>query len=270
MLEPSSLIIGLAVTAAAAYGLASLRVRKHMQAQPPAGKTPIALGALAVLLHGLALLKTGYSNGGLSSSFFDALSLTALIVVVATMISQFSQRILTLLVPVYIFAGVCVIAAALFGHHSPINASSTGMHIHIVSSIVAYSVLFVAALHALVLYTAEKSLRSGASRPWLQALPPLQTLEDHLFHLIVLGWAIVSLAIVSGALYVDNLLAQDLLHKTIFSLLSWLLLTALLLGRKLYGWRGRTAARWTVGAFVALLLGYMGSKFMLDIVLNRL
>jgi ABC-type uncharacterized transport system permease subunit len=121
-----------------------------------------------------------------------------------------------------------------------------------------------------VLFAADKSLRSGTSGIWLQALPPLQSLESHLFHLITLSWAMMSLAIISGGLSIDNVFEQHLVHKTVFTLISWGLLSALLLGRRLHGWRGRTAARWTVGAFAALALAYFGSKFMLDIVLQRL
>ncbi|NNC54147.1 MAG: cytochrome c biogenesis protein CcsA [Pseudomonadales bacterium] len=277
-----ALTIGLAAMAALAYLTASLRVYRRLASaaltntaataanQAGASNTPIAVGALAVALHSAVILLIAHNHGGLSSSFFDALSLTALIIVVATMISQFSQHVMTLLLPVYLFAASGVLAAPLLGHHTAIEAHSSGMLLHIVSSIAGYSVVFVAALHALQLYAAEKKLRAGITRPWLQALPPLQTMENHLFHLIALGWLVISVAITSGALYVENLLDQQLLHKTVFSIVSWLLLSALLAGRWLYGWRGRTAVRWTLGAFIALLLGYLGSKFMLDIVLGTL
>ena len=278
-----TLLIGLAVLAALAYSAASVRVYRRLSRSaqsngaaataslsPATGNMPIAVGAVAVVLHSADIVLAAYNYGSLSSSFFDALSLTALIVVVATMISQYSQHVMTLLLPVYLFAASAVLAAALLGHHAAIEANSSGMLLHIVSSIAGYSIVFVAALHALQLYAAEKNLRAGITRPWLQSLPPLQTLESHLFHLIALGWLVISIAIASGALYVENLLDQQLLHKTVFSIVSWLLLSALLAGRSLYGWRGRTAVRWTLGAFVALLLGYLGSKFMLDIVLQTL
>ena len=263
-------IIVLALATAATYSLATLWLINSLAKHAPPSNAPIAIGFAAMLLHSGALFITGLDSGGLSSSFFDAVSLTALIVVTATMTSQASQRWLTLLIPVYAFAGLCVISAALFGHHSPINAGSVGLLAHIISSIVAYSILCLAALYALVLFAADKSLRSGTSGIWLQALPPLQSLENHLFHLITLSWAIMSLAIISGGLSIDNVFEQHLVHKTVFTLISWGLLSALLLGRRLHGWRGRAAARWTVGAFAALVLAYFGSKFMLDIVLQRL
>ena len=80
----------------------------------------------------------------------------------------------------------------------------------------------------------------------------------------------MTIAIVSGLVFLQNFFAQHLAHKTAFSLLSWCLFTVLLLGHRLYGWRGRSAAGWTLGGFSALVLAYLGSKFVLDVLLHRL
>jgi ABC-type uncharacterized transport system permease subunit len=37
----------------------------------------------------------------------------------------------------------------------------------------------------------------------------------------------------------------------------------------LYGWRGRVAVRWTLTGFLMLVLAYIGSKFVLEIILGR-
>ncbi|MEK7844843.1 MAG: cytochrome c biogenesis protein CcsA, partial [Pseudomonadota bacterium] len=58
-------------------------------------------------------------------------------------------------------------------------------------------------------------------------------------------------------------------HKTLFGFISWGVFAALLIGRQLYGWRGRIAIRWTLAGFIILLLAYIGSKFVLEIILNR-
>ena len=52
-------------------------------------------------------------------------------------------------------------------------------------------------------------------------------------------------------------------------LITALTLAALLVGRHFYGWRGRTALRWTLVGFVLLLLAYVGSRFVLEVVLGR-
>ena len=58
-------------------------------------------------------------------------------------------------------------------------------------------------------------------------------------------------------------------HKTVFAVLSWLTFGGLLAGRWLYGWRGRTALRWTLTGFVLLILAYVGSRFVLEVILGR-
>jgi ABC-type uncharacterized transport system permease subunit len=59
-------------------------------------------------------------------------------------------------------------------------------------------------------------------------------------------------------------------HKTIFTVLSWLTMGVLLWGRWRWGWRGRLAVRTLYVAAGLLLLGYVGSRFVLEVVLHRL
>ena len=58
-------------------------------------------------------------------------------------------------------------------------------------------------------------------------------------------------------------------RKTLFAVISWLIFAGLLCGRYLYGWRGRVALRWTLAGFISLLLAYVGSRFVLEVVLQR-
>ena len=58
-------------------------------------------------------------------------------------------------------------------------------------------------------------------------------------------------------------------HKTVFSVLAWAVIGGLLLGRRVRGWRGRQATRWLYTGAVLLLLGYAGSRFVLEVVLRR-
>ena len=64
----------------------------------------------------------------------------------------------------------------------------------------------------------------------------------------------------SGFIFVDDLFAQDLSRKTILSCLSWIVFAILLFGRWRFGWRGRTAVRWTLSGFALLGLAYFGSR----------
>ena len=77
--------------------------------------------------------------------------------------------------------------------------------------------------------------------------------------------------LLSGVFFSETLFgkAMSLNHKTVFAIISWLIFAALLLGRQLRGWRGRVALRWTLAGFAALLLAYVGSRFVLEIILGR-
>ena len=94
-------------------------------------------------------------------------------------------------------------------------------------------------------------------------------MESLLFQMIAIGFAMLSLALLSGVLFLEDIFAQHLVHKTVLSLTAWLVFSVLLWGRFQFGWRGRTAIRWTLSGFAVLLLAYFGSKFVLELVLMR-
>lgn len=278
MTEISPLSLAIMLGSAICYAIAVLQLVKsvtgnnHAAGASSGANTGSGIplwGALGAALHLISIAITATENQGLSSSFFDALSITAFIVVTMSLIAQTRYPIRALLIPVFIIAGLCLSLANLYGHHSPIVASSKGMLTHILSSIIAYSLLSLATVHALALQVMERGLKDHSSGSWLKQLPPLQTMETLLFQLIGLGWLILSIAIVSGGIYVDDVLAQHLVHKTVFSIVSWILFALLLFGRQRYGWRGATAVKWTLSAFIALALAYFGSKFVLEVLLHR-
>jgi len=73
---------------------------------------------------------------------------------------------------------------------------------------------------------------------------------------------------VAGVIFVEDLFEQHLVHKTVLSIAAWIVLGTLLLGHQLYGWRGKKAVRWTLGGWALLLLGYFGSKVVLELILQ--
>ena len=225
-------------------------------------------GAVGALLHLLTLVIHAIEHQGLSSSLFDALSITAFIVISMGLIAQTRYTLRAMLLPTFVIAIACLILANSYSHHTPILATSSGMLTHILSSIIAYSLLSIATLLALTLQIVERGLKDHRETSWLRQLPPLQTMESLLFQLVTIGWIILTIAIISGGLFIENLFAQHLAHKTLFTMVSWLLYGLLLIGRHNYGWRGTTAVKFTITAFIALVLAYFGSKFVLEILLN--
>jgi ABC-type uncharacterized transport system permease subunit len=102
-------------------------------------------------------------------------------------------------------------------------------------------------------------------------MPPLLTMEKLLFRIIWAGFILLTLTLASGVIFSEELFgkAARLNHKTVFGVLSWIIFAALLGGRQVYGWRGRVAVRWTLAGFLMLVLAYIGSKFVLEVILGR-
>ncbi|MGI4849908.1 MAG: cytochrome C assembly family protein, partial [Janthinobacterium lividum] len=102
-------------------------------------------------------------------------------------------------------------------------------------------------------------------------LPALLTMEKLLFRLIGLGFFLLTLTVVSGVVFSEELFGQPFRfsHKTVFTMLSWLLFGLLLAGRRWRGWRGKTALRFTLSGFATLFLAYVGSRFVLEVILHR-
>jgi len=103
----------------------------------------------------------------------------------------------------------------------------------------------------------------------MRHLPPLQVMETLLFQLIITGFVLLTLSLLSGAIFVENMFAQHLAHKTLLSSLAWLVFAGLLWGRWQYGWRGRIVLQWTLTGFMVLMLAYLGSKLVLELILQR-
>ena len=125
-----------------------------------------------------------------------------------------------------------------------------------------------AAIQAVTLALQEHHIKHRHISGILQTLPPLETMEQILFELIWIGMGLLSISLVSGVLFIDDFFAQHLVHKTFFSAAAWCIYAVLIFGRLQLGWRGQKAVRWTIGGFTALMMGYFGSKFVLEILLQ--
>jgi ABC-type uncharacterized transport system permease subunit len=155
--------------------------------------------------------------------------------------------------------------------HPLVNSGSPALEAHLLIAIVAYSLFTIAALHVALMVLLERRLHGGNLPMMLQKLPPLLTMESLLFRIIAAGFALLTLTLATGIFFSEELFGRPLRfdHKTVFSILSWVVFAALLGGRWFYGWRGRIAVRWTMTGFVMLVLAYIGSKFVLEVLLGR-
>lgn len=227
---------------------------------------------LALLLHGATLTREIFPGDAMRFGFSVALSLILWLAIALYWIESFYARMDGLQMLGLPLAALCVLLPPIFpGQHLLANAGSTVFRAHFLMAMLAYSLFTLAALHAILMAVAEKRLHRGRLTPLLSGLPPLLTMEALLFRLIHIAYFLLTLTLVSGILFSEALFGKPLEfnHKTVFAILSWLIFGALLGGRHLRGWRGRTALRWTLAGFGALLLAYVGSRFVLEVILGR-
>ena len=141
---------------------------------------------------------------------------------------------------------------------------------HIAVALVAYALFVVVALQALVMTGLEKRLHRGLP-VGPGATPPLLTLERYLFQLITIGFVLLTVSLVSGVVFSEELFGRPaaFTHKIVLTVAGWATFAVLLIGRWRYGWRGRTALKWILAGTLLLVLGYLGSKFVREVVLGR-
>lgn len=227
---------------------------------------------VALALHGLSLAGEIFPGDAMRFGFSVALSLILWLAIALYWIESFYARMDGLQMLGLPLAALCVLLPPLFpGQHLLANAGSTLFRAHFLMAMLAYSLFTLAALHAILMAVVEKRLHRGRFTPLLAGLPPLLTMEALLFRLIHIAFFLLSLTLASGILFSETLFGKPLEfnHKTVFAILSWLIFAALLAGRHLRGWRGRTALRWTLAGFAALLLAYVGTRFVAEVILGR-
>lgn len=223
-------------------------------------------------LHTGLLYTSTIGTDGLYLGVGNALSLILWLTVLIYGLGSFFYRLDGLHALVLPAAAVAVMLPVLFPSTRALAHTETAaFKAHLLISMAAYSLFTIASLHVLLMAIIEKRLHSGTLPPALQAMPPLLTLETLLFRIIGVGFVLLTLTIASGVLFSDELFGKParLTHKTVFGMLSWFIFAALLGGRVFYGWRGRTAVRWTLAGFLTLVLAYIGSKFVLEVILGR-
>jgi ABC-type uncharacterized transport system permease subunit len=170
-------------------------------------------------------------------------------------------------------AALAALAPAVFPQLREVaNASALGFQLHFLTAMLAYSLFTLAALHAVFMSFAERKLHQRVVSKRLASLPPILTMEALLFHMITLAFCLLTLALASGVMFSEAIFGQAVVfdHKTLFAFASWGIFAALLLGRRVYGWRGRIALRWTLAGFMVLLLAYIGSQFVAEVLLGRI
>ncbi len=231
-----------------------------------------AMVALGIVLHGWLLyrdvLTLGEVNLGVYYTLSAILWLTVLIYWIADLKHALHSLQAFVLPPAALF--VLMPGFAIKDYYVDTEGLSL-FSLHIVIAFLAYSLFTFAALHACLMRMAERALHKKNSWLALPGFPPLMVMDALLFRVLNIGFVLLTVTLISGMLFSEEIFGKPLQfnHKTVFSIASWLIYAWLLFGRFKYGWRGKIATRWTLFGFVLLLLAYIGSRFVLHVVLNR-
>ena len=219
--------------------------------------------------HGLTLL--GLLGGEARFGFAPALSVTAWLVLTAYAVERQFFPQLKVRWFIGILGAATVILALVFPGTALHVQASAWLPLHWALGLSAYGMFAAAVVHAWMITRTERDIRlahDGGSGL------PLLTLERLTFRFVIAGFALLTATLLAGALFGEQLYGSEHTawrwdHKRVFALLSWITFAVLLLGRYLWGWRGRRAVRVLYIGAGLLLLSYAGSRFVMEILLGR-
>ena len=234
-------------------------------------KLAVSLACSGLALHAAAEYGHWFSAGVAEVNILNMLSLCGLVVVALLVLSIPLRKPLfeAGLVVLPIATVVLIAEWAIEAPGRLVPEAAADITLHILSSVMAFGVLSIAAVYALFVAFIDHFLRRHHLNKLVRTLPALDVLESLLFQLIAAGFILLTVSLGSGLLFVENLFEQHLAHKTFLSIAAWLIFGLLLWGRRMWGWRGRVAVRMTLAGILILLLSYFGSKLVLEVLLER-
>ncbi len=221
----------------------------------------------AVLLHSIALQQLVYQPEGLNLGLPVALSLVAWVIVIQILVSACFRRVETLGIIMFPMASLAGIFASLSKTGALMTVASPAIQGHILLSIIAYSLVSLAAIQSGLLAYQDTAIRRHQPTGFVRFLPPLNNMESLLFQLLGFAFVFLTASLLSGLFFMEDMFEQRVAHKTVLSIIAWATLSVLLFGRFQFGWRGRRAIRWTLVSFVFLMLAYFGSKLVVEYIL---
>ena len=228
--------------------------------------------AAALIIHAWGLNDALFAEAGMRFSFSFALSLMMWLAALIYWLESFMARMEGMQPMVLPLAAACTILPVIFPNvHLVAHAQATGFKLHFLAAMLAYSLLTLSALHAIFMGFTERALHNRSMKRSLASLPPLLTMESLLFKMLLIGFVLLTLAVGSGLFFSEELFGKPMSidHKTLFAFASWGIFATLLIGRHAWGWRGKRALRWTLAGFALLILAYVGSRFVAEVILGR-
>jgi ABC-type uncharacterized transport system permease subunit len=263
-------VIAIACYLASAIWLASSVYRSEGPFARGRRLAGLGIGTVAVITHLVLLWTSVFDREALVFTIAETASLIGLpIGAIALILSWRRPRFAGIAAVLLAIAGLVAVTTSGGPNRFALERHSWEIGAHIVLSTLAYALLTIAAAMSIALALLDRRLRSRKPLGKLSILPSVEALESGTFYALGAGFAVLTLALFSGFIFVDDLFAQNLSRKTILSCLAWIVFAILLFGRWQFGWRGRTATRWTLSGFGLLGLAYFGSKLVLESILGR-
>lgn len=249
-----------------------LQHKKHNNKSYPL-KTELLILSGALLVHGAALMFPVLQDRVLITGFGYSLSLIVWLMLMMYCLGSFFYCLRGVQLLLYPCAALTLLLGFLF------PGDFTGRQIvdllplsHIASSLLAYGLFGIVTLFAILILLINRNLHKRRFSALVSFLPPLLSLEKLMFQGIWAGFILLTYSVISGTFFAEAVFGKPMTftHKTIFSIMSWLIYGALLLKHSMTAWRGKKAAVWTIVGFISLIFAYVGSKFVLEIVLQRI
>ena len=245
------------------------------------GRTVVFWPVLLVALAGTAALLGVESRRGWPTGFADALWLSvAACLAVYAMLSVFSRegrRLAIFLVPFLLASGL-IGTFWLTGGDGPEGrrvlrpeVASIWVAIHVGASLATYALVTLAAGAGIAILVQERAIKRKAKGALSARLPSVAACESLEVYLLIAAAVVLGAGIATGMAwsYQRGGALVPLDHKTVLAMLAFAVIVTVLALHRLTGLRGRSAARWVLGASLALILAYPGVKFVSEVLLGR-
>ncbi len=227
----------------------------------------LGLGFIGIVLHLFNLLPVvAHQELALGNSLSLVMGIIALLFLIAATF----EPIANLGVAVMPLAGLAVVIAHFGSNATTFPNNSPLFYIHLIVALLGFGLIALAVIQALLIGYQDRQLKHKNAGAVLQILPPMQTMEKLLYQMLTLGFLLLTLTLISGLFFSQEIFGKpvQLNHHVILPIIGWFIFAIFLLGHTLFGWRGRTATRWIVAGFMLLALGYIGTKFVLEVILS--
>ena len=257
------------------YGLLAAFVWRFQRSgsdKPYPIKSELLILGGALLAHGFVVWWPVLGGKLVILGFGYSISLIVWLMLMLYFAGSFFYRLRGLQLLLYPIAALSMLAAIVFpGHYTGYLVANWPFVLHIASSLLAYGLFGITALLAVLILWLDRHLHQHRFSPMVSFLPPLLSLEKLMFQGMWAGFLLLTVSVASGTFFSEEIfgVAARFSHKTVFGILSWLIYAGLLFKRHQSGWRGKKVAVWSIVGFASLMLAYVGSKFVLEVMLHK-